>query len=221
MGLKLALVAAGLALASTGVNAAVVNLTGDAVSFSFDDSFLNQVNSKYTGYSFEDNTLSFEPNDFYSDSESLAAAFGLIPNIKVTANAGYVINKLSLHEDGYYYESGNAKVSAFAGFTVNSILNPISATGLGQKETLREWNIDSDVSFLNPIQEANVKVLNLLTAAKLTNGTFFDFAYIDKNSVKITAQTSSVIAPVPVPGAVWMFGSSIAGFLVSRRSKQA
>ena len=220
MNLKLALVAAGMALASSGVNAAVVNLSGATVNFSFDDSFLSQANSKYTGYAWDGDTLSFEPNFFYADSQSATAAFAMLSGIKVTAKTGYVINGLSLHEDGYYFQTEGAKVTASAGFTVNSVLNPVSAVGLTEKEMLSEWAIDSTVS-VDSKQEVNVKVLNLLTAAKLPNGTDFDFAYIDKNLVKLTALTSSDVTPVPVPGAFWLFGSAFVGLLVSRRNTQA
>jgi hypothetical protein len=223
MNFKLAMLAAGLALASSGASAALVTVSGTAVNFSFDDSFLSQANSKYNSWSLDVamDTLSFLPNDLlFADSESKPAVFAQIPSIKIVAKSGYAINGLSLKEDGYYFQTENAKVSASAGFTVNNVLNPISAVDLGQKDNLSEWKINSTVS-LDSVQEANVKVLNLLTAAKLTNGTDFDFAYIDKNLVSISAKTFSTVAPVPVPGAVWMFGSALAGFLVSRRSKQA
>jgi hypothetical protein len=221
MNLKLALIAAGMALASSGASAAVVTLSGATVNFSFDNSFLSQANSKYNSWSLDADTLSFLPNDlFFADSESKPAVFAQIPSIKIVAKSGYAIDGLSLEEDGYYFQTENAKVSAYAGFTVNNVLNPISAVGLSQKDTLSEWAINSSVS-LDSVQEANVKVLNLLTAAKLANASPFDFAYIDKNLVSISAVTSSVVAPVPLPGAIWMFGSALAGFLVSRRSKQA
>jgi hypothetical protein len=220
MNLKLALVAAGMALASTGVNAALVNLSGATVNYSFDDSFLSQANSKYNGYSLDGDALSFEPNLFYADSGSSVAAFATIFGIKVSAKTGYVINGISLHEDGYYFQTEGAKVTASAGFTVDSVLNPVSAVGLSEKETLSEWAIDSTVS-VDSKHEVNVKVLNLLKAAKLPNGTDFDFAYIDKNLVRLTALTSSDVAPVPVPGAFWLFGSAFVGLLVSRRNTRA
>ena len=217
MNLKLALLAAGLAVASSGASAAIVTLSGATVDFSFDNSFLSQVNSKYNGWDLVGNELSFLPNDLYADSGSKPVVFAQIPSIKIVAKSGYAIDNLRLQEDGYYFQTENAEVSAYAGFTVNGVLNPFSAS-IGEEE-FDKWSIDQTVN-LDSVKEAKFKVLNILKA-KLTNGTDFDFAYIDKNSVKISANTSTIIAPVPVPGAIWMFGSAFAGFLVSRRSKQA
>jgi hypothetical protein len=133
MNLKLALVAASLALASSGASAALVTVSGATVDFSFDDSFLSQVNSKYNGWDLVGNELSFLANDFYADSGSKPAVFAQIPSIKIVAKAGYAIDSLRLQEDGYYFQTENAKVSAYAGFTVNGVLNPFSAS-IGEEQ---------------------------------------------------------------------------------------
>lgn len=240
MNLKSALVAAGLALASSGASAAIqsVSVSGATVDFSYqyDDALPNLFNLGI--YEVSGDSLSFSPTNFVAFQKGAAGwsdAFATTPLITVTAKSGYSLTGLSLFEQGDYYQVQSAEfmtlVTVSGQFIVNDHPNPFTSSDLDVALTTRGvfrrteqvqttgWSI-SDYADLNLAQSATVKVENLLSAGIDVGATALDKAFIEKKLMKISAQSTEVIAPVPVPGTVWMFGSALAGFLVSRRSKQ-
>jgi hypothetical protein len=74
---------------------------------------------------------------------------------------------------------------------------------------------------LNAAQSATAKVQNILKAGVNLGGTALDVAFIEKKLMMLSVQSTEVTAPVPVPGAIWLFGTAFAGFLVSRRNTQS
>jgi hypothetical protein len=236
MNLKLALVAASLALASSGASAAIqsVSVSGATVDFSFqyDDSLPNRFNLGV--FQVSGDSLSFSPTNFFAEQNGLTGwntANATTPLITVTAKAGYILNQLSLFEQGDYYRiqtgSGMTTVKVGGEFIVNNVAtaistapltNAMSAQGLfDDTETFQtsSWSYSTSVA-LNAVESATAKVQNILKAGVYLNATPLDVAFIEKKLMVISAQA----APVPVPGAVWLFGTALAGFFVSRRNNQ-
>lgn len=241
MNVKLALVAAGLALASTGASAAIqsVSVSGATVDFSFqyDDSLPNLFNLGI--YEVSGDSLSFSPTNFFAYQNGLTGwsnANSTTPVITVTAKAGYTLNQLSLFEQGDYYRiqsgSGMTTVKVAGEFIVNNVATTIStaplatamsAQGLFDDSEIFEtsaWSYSTSVA-LNAAQSATAKVQNILKAGVNLGGTALDVAFIEKKLMMLSVQSTEVTAPVPVPGAFWLFGSAFVGLLVSRRNTQA
>ncbi len=223
-----ALAAAGLALASSGANAAIVNLSGDTVMFSFDDAFLS---TTFGSYSVVGDTLSFSPTTFIAEKESkgIDIKSATTPLINVTAKAGYALTELDLFEQGDYFrieDAVNNTVVAVGGqFIVNDVPDSITSTealdqaipftDLANGFATTTWNAEN-YAYLDFAESATVKVQNILIAAVATDSGL-NAAFIEKKLMNITAFTT----PVPVPGAFWLFGSALTGVLVSRRRAAA
>lgn len=223
-----ALAAAGLALASSGANAAIVNLSGDTVMFSFDDAILT---ATFIDYFVVGDTLSFSPNALIAekDSKGVSIKSAITPLINVTAKAGYALTELDLFEQGEYLRledaAGNTSVGVGGKFFVNDVPDPITSTealdqtisfaDLGNGFSTTTWTAEN-YAYLDFAESATVKIQNILIAAVATdNGV--NAASISKTLMNITAFTT----PVPVPGAFWLFGSALTGVLVSRRRAAA
>jgi len=226
---KIALAAAGLALASSGVNAAIVNLTGDTVMFSFDDAFLSPT---FGSYSVSGDTLSFSPTTFVAHQNGTAGwatTTATTPEITVKAMSGYLLTELDLFEKGDYFRiqdaANNTMVSVGGQFivddqadsifsTITPLSNAMSVDGLfDASETFEtsEWTAEN-YAYVDWAESATVKVENILKAGVKTDNPLNE-AFIEKKQMDIIAFT----APVPVPGAFWLFGSALTGVLVSRR----
>ena len=234
--LNLFLAAASLALASSGANAALVTVSGATVNFSFDDDFLSPL---FGSYSVAGDTLKFSPTTFSveKDSKGLAKISATTPLITVSAKSGYALNGLELFEQGDYLRIEDAnkstKVSVLGQFIVNDtpasiqpadLLNvAISADDYFEDDNLNSqttiWNAVNHVS-LSSADFATVKIENILVAGVKTD-TGLNLAFIEKKLMNLSAETISFAAPVPVPGAIWLFGSALAGIVVSRRSSLA
>lgn len=237
--LNVVFAAVGLAFASSSVNAAIqsVSVSGATVDFfyQYDDAFGNLFNPGiYLGAG---DTLSFSPTNFVAQKNGVtgwSTATATTPLITVTAKAGYVLTGLSLFEEGDYYriQSGSnmTLVSVAGQFIVNGNPKPISpaqllnstlsASGLfDESETFQTstWSVDSSVA-LNSLESATAKIQNILKAGINLNATSLDEAFIEKKRTRLSASTVPVAAPVP--GALWLFGTALAGFLVSRTGKK-
>ena len=233
---KLVLAAAGLALASSGANAAIVSVSGKTVDFSFDDSFLSPL---FGSYSVSGDTLSFSPTAFSvkPDRKSFMAEISATtPLISISAKSGYALTELDLFEQGDYFRIQKKTDTSFVGVSGQFIVNgspdsitptqPLS-TAFSVKglfdgtETLKPttWAAEGSV-YLNSVESATAKIQSILFAGIDSKK---DSAFIEQTLMNLSAETSatSVVAPVPVPGAIWLFGSVLFGILVSRRSNIA
>lgn len=227
---NLVLAAAGLALASTGANATWIYVSGDTVDFSFDDSFLKP---ELGSYSVNGDTLSFSPVDFIAEqngSTGLAIANVTTPEIKIMPKSGNALTGLSLFEQGDYFRleesNGNTAVSFGGQFIVDNAANSITLSQpLNESVSFNDflagggnfltttWSAENSVS-LNSVDSATAKVQNLLISAVTEEG--LNLAFIENNLLSVSATT--VPAHVPVPEAIWLFGSAMA-LLVSPRRK--
>lgn len=223
---KIALAAAGLAVASSGVNAAIVSVSGATVNFSYDDSFLSPL---FGAVSVSGDTLQFDPTAFsaFQNGGGLSLpSHATTPLVTVTAKSGYALTELSLFEQGDYYriqENSNATFVSVGGqFIVNNNPNTITTTQplnvaistsglMDGTETFQttNWTAENSV-YLNSTESATAKIQNILLAGA-DNG--LNQAFIEKKLINLSAATTVV----PVPGAFWLFGSALTGVLVSRR----
>lgn len=241
MNFKLAMLAAGLALASSGASAAIqsVSVSGATVDFSFqyDDTLPNLFNLGI--YEVSGDSLSFSPTNFFAYQNGVTGwntANSTTPAITVTAKAGYSLNQISLFEQGDYYRiqsgSGMTTVKVAGEFIVNNVATKISNVSLADSMSAQglfndseefetsSWSYSTSVA-LNAAQSATAKVQNILKAGVNLGGTALDVAFIEKKLMMLSVQSTEVTAPVPVPGAIWLFGTAFAGFLVSRRNTQS
>ncbi|MCQ8105245.1 hypothetical protein NP590_14110 [Methylomonas sp. SURF-2] len=219
--------AAGLALVSAGANAALISVQGATVSFSFDDSI--------AGYSISGDTLSFFPAGILAEqnaSVGLDSSSFSIPLVNIYAKSGYALTGLAFKEQGDYLrieDSANTTgVKVTGAFYVNDDAQSISpsqplSTALSPSEFFNPgaeaslWSAEYNVA-LNSVASVATRVDNTLFAGVFANG--FNFASIRLGQLAFslnTVQLSGPPAEVPLPGAVWLFGSALAGVLVSRR----
>ena len=224
---KTALAAAGLALVTSGASAAIVNLEGDTVWFSFDTDHTNPL---FGSYRVVGDTLSFSPNSFVAETghSGIVNKSATTDLISVTSKSGYVLSELTLLEQGDYYRveetANNTSVRVSGLFIVNDVeesihtINPLNVAistddyfDPDYEFETTTWNAESfaDAGWA---ETATVKVQNILNASVRTD-TGVNYAFIEKKLMNISAWT----APVPVPGAFWLFGSALTGILVSRR----
>lgn len=230
-----ALAAAGLALASSGANAALVTVTGDSVVFSFDDTGLASSNFGYfsyvsqidaTNFIIAGDTLEFSPRTFIAerDNKGITTTSDTTPLITITAKSSFALTSVALYEEGDYFrveDSFGTGVAAKGEFYVDGWKQKINAGDLDKTNTFSEWfSGDANTSDWQIYAEADttssesatVKLQNILTAGLTSNPDAYA-AFIEKKVVQFTAFTT----PVPVPGAFWLFGSALTGVLVTRR----
>jgi hypothetical protein len=224
-------IAAGLALFSAAGNAAI--FSGSTVDYYFDDSLLNGL---FGEFEVNGDVLSFHPISFEALANNLpiVTATATTPLINVTAKSGYALTGLNLKEQGDYYRVEAAPASSFVGvsglFIVNDnatqfsanqpLTNAFSFADLanGVPFAAKAWGVDVAVA-LNAVDSATVQVQNLLIAGVAGLG---NSAFIAKNLLSIAAYSTQLAAPpaaVPVPGAVWLFGSVLLGWVGLGRRK--
>ena len=196
-----------LGLASISANAAIVTLFGDDVSFTFDDGTM------YGAGTVVGNNIYFTPDDFKAESLNgaglVSASEMLDIRVEVTT-AGFWLEDFALNELGdYLLNGGGASASASGTFSVssntnsNSDSNNFDAGPLTVQGALTEWSTSSliDLSW-GTDTDVDIEVMNLLQASTTDVG---EQALVQKKiglvGVEITA--------VPVPAAVWLFGSAL------------
>lgn len=211
---KTALAAAGLALASSGANAAIVNLSGATVDFSFNENSLN-----YTIYG---DKLVFAASDSVTspaDVSNYAESYLNTPLVLITAKSGYTLDLVSLSETGNYSQMGNTRVDATGsfyldGYTSTISLDPFDVTTQGLPKEVTTWDANL-IGYTANSQTSLAQIYSELyawTDVTATPGVF------NQSNIKLfTMEFEAITAPVPVPGAVWLFGSALTGILVTRR----
>lgn len=200
-------------------------LEGDTVWFSFDDSLLGLFgNASVSG-----DTLSFDPTAFKANAAGpgIVTVSATTPLITITTKDMWVLDGVELFEQGDYFriESGASTTLVGAGgqFIVNGSPVAVSAGGLTEYLTVADvindglsttgWTASAGVALSG--DSATVKVQNILLAG-LTGG--LEAAFIEKKLVEIAVDTTFV----PIPAAVWLFGSALFGLtMVGRRRLSA
>ena len=225
MKVKNVLAAGALILASSTVSAAIITQFGDDVSFTYDDS------TAYGTGVVLGNNIFFTPAAFLAESLDGAGLDTITTNLNIdvlATTSGYNMTNFDLFEDGDYRLNGSgASVAADGFFRVTSLttacgLPPCQDTVLFNAGTLADtggslalWNMGgsldlSSVAGWGSDTEVRLTIQNNLTAETLASG---EIAFIQK-------KFSISIPQVPVPAAVWLFGSGLIGLIgIARRKK--
>jgi hypothetical protein len=175
------------------------------------------------------NLVSF-PTDFRAESLNSAGAVTVSDNydIQIIARPGYQIDELKILERGDYYMKGIGTSVGVNGLFSVYDSNDIFGTPADQilvitgdltiiDESLHTWtgtaSFDLAGADWNGINDITLSLQNNLNATANTLG---DIAWIEKKIVGVGLITT----PVPVPAAVWLFGSGLLGLAGLARRKQ-
>ncbi len=208
--------------------AATVTLFGDDVSFTFDDSTI------FGSASIAGNSIAFVPSNFATTASNLDGIVTQSGTINITieaTTAGFDMTSFLLNETGSYsLAGGSTSVSANGHLQITSstttcsfvICNEISTfnTGSITDSTGSIWSSSTTVSLADNLNgwtaddTVTLQLYNLLTATSTQLG---DEASIQKSfgTVGIT------VNPIPVPAALWLFGSGLIALAALFRRRSA
>ena len=238
LSVKLAAIA-GISLVTTQVQAAVCDtyagigetaLEGATVCFVYDP---NNIDPKYGTPSVSGDTIFVTPTDFLALSENTT---GSVPvtgtgTIQVVAKPGYVLDGINFGEVGdYRMTPGATSVDVDPYLRVFDWANPIFGTedtlfvpvtgDLTIKDgNLHNWSAAGGFDLTTPtwdgINHVGLTLQNTLEAVSLAAG---ESALIQKKAIGSSVDVST--SPVPVPAALWLFGSGLLGLVgVARRRR--
>jgi len=217
------------ALFTAAPNAAIVTLDGTDVTFTYDD-------SSYFGIAnVVGNSIFFQPTDFIAESSNGDGAVSLRETLTIDVQAkyaGYDMSSFLLVEQGDYELTGaSSSVSASGRLGVASMTtmcglytncndsNIFNASGLDTVGALTEWNGSTSVDLADTIgwgSDTFVQ-LSLQNNLRATTTVAGDDAMIQKKFGAIGIEVN----PVPVPAALWLFGSGLIGIAAFARRKKA
>jgi len=217
-------------LFTSAAQSAVITQNGADISFTYDDSTLFGTGTVVG------NSISFLPTNFSVESLNGAGQASLTDTLNVTVEsitAGYTMNMFTLAEVGdYRLDGATASVDASARFMVDSAttncgLFSCSDSGIftagvlaDTAGALTDWSLGGTIDLANTANwGSDTKVIlqlqnNLLADTTLQN----ELAFIQKKKGGL----GITVNPVPVPAAVWLFGSGLIGLVgVARRKAQS
>lgn len=204
------------------LNAATVTKVGTDVNFTYDDATL------YGAGWVVGNKLFFLPTDFENESTN-GSNPGVVTDtlnivISQNTNTSFFIDSLEVSESGDYLLNGvGSSVAASLYTSVTSLTMATSATDtvVDQTGTIsspqdgstnlwnltnsHDWAWENETSILFQIQ-------NNLTANTAASG---ETAFIQKKNVPIQIS----VATIPVPAAIWLFGSALVGLTIFKRKQ--
>jgi len=214
-----------------GVQAATI--PGDDVIFTYDDT------TPFGTATVIGNSIFFSPTTFKAESLNGEGPVTMNETLQIdilVTTPGFVLDSFLLAEQGDYKLNGTgASVSANGQFRVMSLtknISPIFPFPFQDDEffdagpltvntnTPVAWSASAainlaDTTGWNTDTEVRTTIENLLTATTLNSGVG-ETALIEKKFSGV----GIIINPVPIPGAVWLFGSALGllGWLRHRRS---
>lgn len=224
-----------LTLGATAAHAATTTQCGDTVCFTWDSDQL----SIFGTPSVTGDQIIFDPTTFAAKSlngEGVVST-NATANIIVDVMEGYVFDSASLAEAGDYFLWGDmsfeeSAVSVGGQLRVRDAANTLLATdsiaasgpfdifNTPFDATPHNWNASAAVSLAggewDGVTRVVMKIENILNAYTVD---FFNpaQAFIEKKEVGLSVGTTII----PVPAAVWLFGSGLLGLIVVARKKSA
>ncbi|PCJ87379.1 MAG: hypothetical protein COA54_05715 [Thiotrichaceae bacterium] len=229
-GFKGSLLALGMVV-STASSAAMVTINGDDVSFTFNDATMFGIGNVVG------NSLFFAPTDFKAESLNGAGVATAMFTLGIEVNVitvGYDISSLGMFEQGDYILNGvGASVTAagqlgvVSGTTTCGLI-PIACNdasifnvaGLGDTGgALAGWSGSTSVDLADTAGWGTDTQLFISFQNDLSANTFSigEQAFIEKKFGAI----GLVVNPIPVPAALWLFGSGLLGLVAVARRKQS
>ncbi len=168
------------------------------------------------------NTIFFTPSTFKAESLDGVGPAVTADTIDITievTSSGLAIDSLLYLEDGDYKLTGSgASASAVGDVSIDSLTSAYSDTSAfstgalaGTGGTLAAWSASTSVDLADtPGWDTDSKILasitNILTADTLSAG---EVAFIEKKFAGGATGLTIMMAPIPVPAAVWLFGSAL------------
>lgn len=223
--LSTALIGFTLTLLTTTASAAIVSLDGLDVRFTYDDSTL------YGTGIVVGNSIVFTPADFIAQSLNGDNGNPLIITASETLNLQVeVINPATsllgfqLLEQGDYFLNGPSATAQAAGiFEVSSNTSAYAETKsfdagpLNTINLLTNWDTSSAIDLSDTAgwytdTDVAINITNILTATTIALG---DQSLVQKKFAGVGLE----VTLVPVPGALWLFGSALLGLGAIKRRK--
>jgi len=220
--------AIGVVLLATSAHSATITQMGTDISFTYDDATLFGVGTV------SGNNIFFTPDAFLAqsiDGAGVATSVDTLDIHVVTTTAGFNLTSFLLIENGdYKLEGAGANVDADTVFQVVSNTNLTGCSGILCQDAFSTsagaltdtggasvtWSLGGGIDLADTVgwgsdTDVNISLENTLLADTTTMG---EIAFIQKKfgAIGIT------INPVPVPAAVWLFGSGLLGLIgIARR----
>jgi len=212
--------------------AASVTVFGDDISFTYDDATL------FGEVTVVGNTFFFTPDNFFAKSLNGAGVDlvneTLAVDIAVTTG-GFEIDTLYLRERGDYRLSGSgsevsvegqlsvvSNTTACGDFSCEEIVN-FNGGALIVQNALTPWDINEtmdlgSVGAWGSDTDISLTLENILRANTVSSPS--SEAFIEKKFGGIAISVNVPPAIIPVPAAVWLFGSGLLGLVGVARRKQ-
>ena len=216
-----------------GAQAITVTQCGPNVCFTYDDA---QNTGLFGAPELIGDNMRFIPPSFRAESAGAAAlptttsAFFLFDNVYAATGATVEIGTVQVVEAGDYSISGDtsgapdtvqANLKTWVGnnASAETVLDSVFFNAAGNSGGSQVWallgnTLDPATAFASSAHDVKVKVTNTLTANTDEVG---GDAWIQKKFVLQVGTT----APVPVPAAVWLFGSALGGLALRRKRRVA
>lgn len=223
-------------LLSMGAPAALVTVSGATVDFIYDDA--DPGLQEYGSLTVVGDSIFAVPTGIRAESTNTQGSvlFNATGSIQVRAKAGFELASIDVSERGDYQMSAGADrvgisgwLSAFNLYDINQFeIQNMAVSGdltIKGSATANNWFGTAGFDFLSGMWSAtqlthiNLTLQNNLEAVSTTQG---ESAWIQKkftggNTVGVVIQT---IPTVPVPAAVWLFGSGLLGLVAVARRRQ-
>lgn len=214
-------------------HSASVSVSGETVDFYFDDAFTGLFGSP----TFTGNSLVFNPTMFSADAINNSGNLetdmaNQVFNVRVVAKDGYSLSGASLSERGQYIlnntSGGDTAVNVTGTFSAYDSNNPSASysASIAAADAFTETNplttdtwegsANLDSLGIGETSDAMVTIANVLFAKAFNFG---DIASIQKHFLELNVKTVEVVAAVPIPAAIWLFGSAVAGMVAIGRRR--
>ena len=217
---------------SATAGAVIVEVAGDTVIFRWDTDLIDP---KYGTPTVAGDSIFVTPTGFSALSENIDGAvtsFGA-GTVQIIAKAGYNLDGINFGETGDYRMTGDSvSVDVDPYLRVFDWFDAVPVIGTEETQhvtvtgdltindgNLHDWSaaggFDLTTGTWDGVNHVGLTLQNTLNATSLILG---DSALIQKKAIGASIDVST--SPIPVPAALWLFGSGLLGLVgVARRKK--